>query len=179
MNSPLDSVLQAFQEALQTQDLAGSTVRGYGLDVRFFKTWLENTQGESVPWNHVKSADIQTYRQHLVGNLRQKAAAVNRRLQSLRRFFEWAVQAKHLVQNPASEVKFLRIQPRMQPSALLEPEVHGLLRAAGQSPHGLAVRNYALVQLMLQTGLRVGEVRGAGAEAPFYGRHASAVCATG
>jgi integrase/recombinase XerC len=36
--------------------------------------------------------------------------------------------------------------------------VHGLLRAAGESSHGLARRNYALVQLMLQTGLRVGEV---------------------
>ena len=33
-----------------------------------------------------------------------------------------------------------------------------LLRAAGQSGHGLAKRNYALIQLMLQTGLRVGEV---------------------
>jgi site-specific recombinase XerD len=33
-----------------------------------------------------------------------------------------------------------------------------LLRAAGQSRHGLAKRNYALIQLMLQAGLRVGEV---------------------
>lgn len=158
MNSPIDPILHAFQEALQAQDLAGATVRGYGLDVQFFRTWLEGVRGETVPWTHVKATDIQTFRQHLVGNLRQKAAAVNRRLQSLRRFFAWAVQAKHLDQSPAIEVKFLRTQPRMQPSALLEPEVHGLLRAAGQSPHGLAVRNYALVQLMLQTGLRVGEV---------------------
>ena len=32
------------------------------------------------------------------------------------------------------------------------------MRAAGASSHGLAARNYALVQLMLQAGLRVGEV---------------------
>ncbi len=32
------------------------------------------------------------------------------------------------------------------------------LRATGESSHGLARRNYTLVQLMLQTGLRVGEV---------------------
>ena len=44
------------------------------------------------------------------------------------------------------------------PVGLVEPEVHMLLRAAGQSSHGLAKRNYALIQLMLQTGLRVGEV---------------------
>jgi integrase/recombinase XerD len=41
---------------------------------------------------------------------------------------------------------------------LTAAQVHGLLRAAGESSHGLARRNYALVQLMLQNGLRVGEV---------------------
>lgn len=153
-----DPILQAFQSALQTQDLAEATIRGYGLDILFFRAWLECSHKEVVPWSKVKAIDIQMYRQHLVGNLRQKAAAVNRRLQSLRRFFAWAVQAKHLLENPAIEAKFLRTQPRMQPSALLDNEVHGLLRAAGQSPHGLGARNYALVQLMLQTGLRVGEV---------------------
>lgn len=33
-----------------------------------------------------------------------------------------------------------------------------MLRAAGASRQGLAARNYALVQLMVQTGTRVGEV---------------------
>jgi site-specific recombinase XerD len=36
--------------------------------------------------------------------------------------------------------------------------VQTLLRAAGQSGRGLARRNYALIQVMLQAGLRVGEV---------------------
>jgi site-specific recombinase XerD len=44
------------------------------------------------------------------------------------------------------------------PVGLTEPEVHTLLRLAGESGHGLATRNYALVQLMVQAGLRVGEV---------------------
>jgi integrase/recombinase XerC len=41
---------------------------------------------------------------------------------------------------------------------LTEPEVHSLLRVAGESQYNLAPRNYALVQIMLQAGLRVGEV---------------------
>jgi site-specific recombinase XerC len=36
--------------------------------------------------------------------------------------------------------------------------VFALVHAAAASPHGLAPRNIALVQLMLQAGLRVGEV---------------------
>jgi site-specific recombinase XerD len=45
-----------------------------------------------------------------------------------------------------------------QPAGLTDAEVHAFLSAAGASPHGLANRNYALAQLMLQAGLRVGEV---------------------
>jgi len=47
---------------------------------------------------------------------------------------------------------------KRQPAGLTDVETHALLRAAGASSHGLAARNYALVQLMLQAGLRVGEV---------------------
>jgi site-specific recombinase XerD len=45
-----------------------------------------------------------------------------------------------------------------QPLGLHEAEVHALLRVAGASPHGLSRRNYALVQLLVHTGVRVSEV---------------------
>jgi integrase len=41
---------------------------------------------------------------------------------------------------------------------MTEPEVHGLLRVAGESKRGHGKRNYGLLQLLLQTGLRVGEL---------------------
>jgi site-specific recombinase XerD len=52
----------------------------------------------------------------------------------------------------------MRMVRNQQPAGLTDIEVHALLRAAGASSRGLAARNYALVQLMLQAGLRVGEV---------------------
>jgi integrase/recombinase XerC len=52
----------------------------------------------------------------------------------------------------------MRTTRNQQPVGLTDGEVQALLRAAGASSHGLAARNYALVQLMLQAGLRVGEV---------------------
>ena len=45
-----------------------------------------------------------------------------------------------------------------RPVGLNEPEVHAMLRVAGESSHGLASRNYAIVQLFIQAGLRVSEV---------------------
>jgi integrase/recombinase XerC len=68
---------------------------------------------------------------------------------------------RNLVQeDPSLEVKLVRTNARRQPRGLKDAEVHGLLRAAGQSGRGLSKRNYALLQVMLQTGLRVSEVAG-------------------
>jgi integrase len=60
--------------------------------------------------------------------------------------------------NPAAVVKSLRVTKRRRPTGLTEPEVHGLLRVAGESKRGRAKRDYGLLQLLLQTSLRVGEL---------------------
>jgi integrase/recombinase XerC len=56
------------------------------------------------------------------------------------------------------ELRFLPLGQRLRPPALTGVEAQGLLRAAGQTRHGLAKRNYALVTVLLESGLRVGEV---------------------
>ena len=59
--------------------------------------------------------------------------------------------------DPGETVKSVRVTKRGRPQGLEEPEVHALLRVAGESGHGHARRNYALVQFLLQTGLRISE----------------------
>jgi integrase/recombinase XerC len=58
----------------------------------------------------------------------------------------------------SADLRFLQLGQRLRPPALTEAEVQALLRAAGQTGHGLAKRNYALVTLFLESGLRVSEV---------------------
>ena len=153
-----DPWLARFQQHLIRQDLAENTIRGYLADLRYFGQWLAEWHGQSVDLARVTEADIRAYRQHLVNTRRQKPATVNRRLQALRRLYAWAEHAGIIARHPAQTVRFRRKPPSAQPPALTKSEGHALLRVAGQSPHGLAQRNYALVQLMLQAGLRVSEV---------------------
>ena len=87
-----------------------------------------------------------------------KATTINRRLEAVRRLLRWAEATGAVAANVAAGVRTIRLTGDRQPVGLTAAEVHGLLRAAGESSHGLARRNYALVQLMLQTGLRIGEV---------------------
>ena len=153
-----DTWLARFEQTLMKQDLAETTIKGYLGDVRLFCRWLDEIHADPVDLATVEIADLRAYRQYLVNQQRQKPAAVNRRLQALRRFFAWAKRTGLIEDNPAESIRFRRRPAPKQPSALTPQEVHALLRVAGQSPHGLAQRNYALLQLILQAGLRVSEV---------------------
>ncbi len=101
--------------------------------------------------------ELIAYRQHMVATGR-RPATVNRRLDALRRLCRWARGTGALNIDAAGNVRPMRTTRNRKPVGLTDIEIHALLRAAGASSHGLAARNYAMMQVMLQAGLRVGEV---------------------
>lgn len=153
-----DGLFQDFARSLRAADLAEATRRGYLADLGRFRAWIEASRGEGVPLRRINTVDLTNYRQHLIRLEKLRAASVNRKVQALKKFFGWTQQKKLVSVNPAAVLRFLRRQERAQPKGLHEDEIQALLRAAGQTGHGLARRNYALLQLFLQAGLRVGEV---------------------
>lgn len=152
-----DGLFQDFARSLRAADLAEATRRGYAADIGRFRAWIEDGRDQEVALRRINAVDLANYRQHLIRSEKLRAASVNRRVQALKKFFGWAQQKKLIPSNPAAALRFLRRQERSQPKGLLEEEIQALLRAAGQTGHGLARRNYALLQILLQTGLRVGE----------------------
>lgn len=154
-----DPLSSRFKQYLTKQDLSSRTISGYLDDLRFFREWHEEIQQCNIDWPKITSFELQSFRQYLVNGKRQRVSSVNRRLQALKRFFSW-IHRQGLItgENPVEHLRFRRKQPPSQPQALTKTEVHQLLRVAGQSSHGLSKRNYAILQLMLQSGLRIGEV---------------------
>jgi site-specific recombinase XerD len=98
------------------------------------------------------------YWRHLIRENRLKPASINRKLEALRRFCRWAEGAGKLQSNPVAAVKRERPVRDLRAVELTESEVTALLRAAGQSKHGMAKRNYALLQILRQTGVLVSEI---------------------
>jgi site-specific recombinase XerD len=146
-----------FLASLAHDDLAPATLRGYRYDLRHFLVWHRTVQDRPFTIEGLAEYELVAYRQHMVaGGLRP--ATVNRRLDALRRLCRWARGTGALDADAAGNVRPMRTTRNRQPAGLTDIEIHALLRAAGASSHGLAPRNYALVQLMLQAGLRVGEV---------------------
>jgi len=142
---------------MRKDDLSPVTQRGYRHDLGAFVRWLAKARGDEPRLEDLTSIDLLSFRQHMVNIERLKPSTVNRRIQAVRCLCRWARREGMQKTDITENVKSLRTVRRNQPKGLLEPEVHALLRAAGESKHGLAKRNYALVQLFIQAGLRVNE----------------------
>jgi site-specific recombinase XerD len=153
------ALLEAFRHHLADRDLAPSTVQAYLSDLARFQAWLTWVHEDKAPLlTQVRTVDLAAFRTHLIHEQGHPPATVNRRLQGLRLLFRWLVDCHWMAHNPTTPLRFMRKSGMPQPLALRRREVFALLHAAAASPHGLALRNVALVQLMLQAGLRVGEV---------------------
>jgi len=146
-----------FLASLARDDLAPATLRGYRYDLRHFIAWHSTVHDGAFALEGLAEYELIAYRQHMVAAGR-RPATINRRLDALRRLCRWARGTGALTADAARDVRPMRTTRNQQPAGLTDIEIHALLRAAGASSHGLAARNYAMVQLMLQTGLRVGEV---------------------
>lgn len=153
------ALVEAFRHQLLARDLAPATVRAYLHDLACFHTWLAWIHKEHAPrLIQVRPVDLAAFRTYLIHEQAHTPATVNRRLQGLRVFFRWLSECHWIPDNPAAHLRFMRKAGAQQPLALRRSEVFALVHAAAASLHGLAPRNIALVQLMLQAGLRVGEV---------------------
>lgn len=147
--------LHMFERELLKSDHSGHTVKNYLCDLKNFAEWLHKII-PAVKLGDIDTFTLQRYRGYLDHTEKRAAATINRRIQSLRRFFSWALKEELIETDPSTKVK-LKNQPRiLKPKSLTKSELHKVLTFAGKGSQG--VRNYALVQLMLQAGLRIGEV---------------------
>jgi site-specific recombinase XerD len=80
---------------------------------------------------------------------------VNGQISALRAFCAWLTEERYLEVNPAKRLKLVGRQEASTRSGLNDTQVNALLRQARNSRDSL--RNYAVVQVLLQTGMRLDE----------------------
>ena len=146
-------LFQAFAQDLERQGRRPLTVASYLSDLRGFAAWFMQTNGEAFAPQGITALDVRSYKGYLMTIAQFKPATVNRRLASLARYCAWA-RAQGLLQgDPLQEVKGVR-QVKPAPKALGAVELRRLLREVHK--RGIP-RDIALVELLANTGLRVGE----------------------
>ncbi len=152
----VEDVLVGYGGYLSASGLSASTVKSYVADLKDLGSWLrEHDSGSPVA---ATENDLRAYCRYLVAAKDHPPATVNRRLQAMRKFFRYALDRGLIQEDPSSGIKLLP-QSRTDGRRALEPsEIEGLLEAIRQRGSRLAQRDYAIIQLMLQTGIRVGEL---------------------
>jgi integrase/recombinase XerC len=157
--------LAAFEKWLEADDRSPLTVRAYLQDLRHFSAWFEQANGKPLAPRLLTPAGVREYRSWL---LRRGAAAatVNRRLVALSIYAKWAVKQKYLELNPTEDVK--AVEPgRLVPKWLDKSRQNALIRQAQRELNATgeaspkrrqAMRDVAIIQTLLNTGLRVAEL---------------------
>ncbi|HRI36680.1 MAG TPA: phage integrase N-terminal SAM-like domain-containing protein [bacterium] len=96
-------------KTLMERDYSDHTKKALFLDIREFVRWYEGEYGERFTFGRIIRQDIIDFRESLK-RLGRAVATINRKLASLRLFFEVAVELEYIKKNPVHGVKSLPSQ---------------------------------------------------------------------
>ncbi len=158
MTENVEELFTRFEEHLARSALASTTIVNYLADLRTFARWHAGVKGEASYLLELTPDDIREYRRHTQTNEGWTPATINRRLQAVRKFYSFAMETGLTESNPASGVQLIPKSGPDRPRALDPEEVTNLLQAIQAGRPSLVKRDYAIVQLLLQTGVKLGEL---------------------
>lgn len=129
------------------------TLRRYAGALRHFLAWYEDEESRPLTLADLHPITLVGYR----GTLQQTAATstVNTHVCALRAWCAWLHDQGYVRTDPAARLTLVGRQEPAAPRALTPAQVNALLRAAQRTRY--PARNTAIVQLLVQTGLRIGE----------------------
>lgn len=149
----LTETLDAWLEELRRADYAATTVARYGSAIRGFLTWHEQEERRLPELDDLTPIALVGYRSMLQRN--RATSTTNVHVAALRAWCQWLMEQGYLQENPAARLKSVGRIERDAPEPLSNKAVNALLRAAQRGRNGR--RDYAILQMLLQTGMRLGE----------------------
>ncbi len=153
-----NALLECWRRFLQEHDHSPGTVKKYTQAVVHFLAWYE--QEERVPLHLAALTPIALigYRNELQHEQHKSISTINLRISALRAWCAWLVDQGYLPLDPAARVKLIGGETGSKREGLSSSQVNALLRQAQLSRD--PARNYAIVQVLFQTGIRLSECSG-------------------
>jgi site-specific recombinase XerD len=152
-----EDILARFEEYLVSGGMAPATIANYLADIRDFSCWVNGLHHPETSLLDVTADHVRRYCQSLRRQERS-AATINRRLQAVRKFYDFGRQVGISSHNPARDVERLDERSADSPHILSADEVRKLLHAVGDGMDSLSRRGRAVLLLLLDTGIRVREL---------------------
>ncbi|MBJ7594365.1 MAG: tyrosine-type recombinase/integrase [Candidatus Dormibacteraeota bacterium] len=150
-----DGAWTSFARHRRAENISPRTLRAYTAAVTQLRDFLVERGLRTDP-AAIQREDVQSFLAHLIET--RSAATASTRYWGLRAFFGWLVDEEEIDRSPLERMQPPRIEERAA-DVLTHDEIVGLLRAC----EGRAFedrRDAAIVRLLVDTGLRIGELVG-------------------
>ena len=149
-----DPLVDSFLSALRLEKgLSENTIKAYSNDCQDFNKWLfTNKRYRAVA---ATEADIENYLKHL-RIIDLSNSSINRKLSSLKHFFNYLSKTKLLKSNPVMNISGPK-NSKVLPKSLSIIDVNSLIEAPDCS-NFIGLRDRAMIELMYATGVRISEL---------------------
>jgi integrase/recombinase XerD len=149
-----DPLVDSFLSALRLEKgLSENTIKAYSNDCQDFNKWLfSNKRYRAVA---ATEADIENYLKHL-RIIDLSNSSINRKLSSLKHFFNYLSKTKLLKSNPVMNISGPK-NSKVLPKSLSIIDVNSLIEAPDCS-NFIGLRDRAMIELMYATGVRISEL---------------------
>ncbi len=145
----IKNLLPKFIKHLEEKNRSPSTILAYRADLEQLVDFLKE-KNKVLP-SQVYAGDIEAFRDSLLAQ-KYTPKSVSRKLNAVKTFFRWKVSEKHAERDVSRDVAHPKIEPSMP--KFLSPLEYRALRDIVRDDTRIA----AIVELILQTGMRISEV---------------------
>ena len=140
---------QQFTDFLKGKQHSSATILAYGKDIEQLASILEDLNKHHV--NEVGKDDIQAF----LAKMQEQGytpKSLSRKLNSTRTFYRFLKVNEYITDDPSLLVSHPRYE--LAPPRILKPTEYRALRDAARNDS----RMFAIIELLLQTGIRIGEL---------------------
>lgn len=148
-------LLGSFLRALRAENCSQKTLSTYGQSVRQF---IDHLHSKGMPVNpaHITREHVEDFITMLLE--KWKPATANNRYRALNRYFKWLVEEGEIKESPMERMRPPRV-PEQPPEILGEDDIKAILKAC-EGKDFSSRRDMAIIRLLLDCGLRRGELAG-------------------
>jgi integrase/recombinase XerC len=148
-------LLDLWHRHLEAKDRSAGTVKKYTQAVAHFLAWYEQEEHAPLQLTALTPIALIGYRNNLQHEQHKSTSTINVQVSALRSWCGWMTEQGYLATDPAAHVKLVGGEAASSRRGLKSTQVNALLRQAQLSRD--PARNYAIVQVLLQTGIRLSE----------------------
>lgn len=149
MSLTLDAAYDKYEQHLKQDGKANATIVAYTKDVEQLADYAKD-QGKSTV-DEINYDDISQFKE-LLKKRRYTNKSISRKINSIKSFFRFLENEGEVSSNPADEISHPKI--KQQPPRYLSKLEYRALRDACRGD----ARLFAIVELLLQTGMRISEL---------------------